>query len=957
MLAAALALGLGVALLEGYVFGFVPLVPGALFLPPAQPLEAVLFVLAGASLLGLATRARRLREVCAVLAMLLSGLLLAEYLFAVDLPLDWLLFADQIGQLAHIFPGRPAPMSCAGFLGLSILLLIGPGPQTGPRTWHAVLLVAVTIIPLLAIAGHLGNVPELYGLSPVSGIGLHTALGLLTLAIGVASSTHRAAFVELATSHEPGTVLLRRLLPLAVLLPILFAVGSIQALRLGFYQVHVGLTIFVSLFIGISLWAAFRAAGVARRVEAERRAADGAQARLELRNRLLEAEAAAQAALQESEEHTRELLDILSHTPVTARGLDGRIRFWSAGAERLYGWSSTEAIRAGAEDLLQTELPVSQGEVEETLLQHGEWLAELTRRTRDGTTLRIATHWILHRDATGHPDAIIEVDDDVTEQRRAEGAVRSSEARYRALVAATARIVWTTSADGREPVDMSQWVDFTGQSTYESGGGGWIRSLLPEDQPEATRVWHDALRERRPLVTQHRLLRRDGQYRHMEFRAVPVLDEQGSVREWVGSHTDVTDRVKAEEQLAQAQKLQAVGTLAGGVAHEVNNQLMAVLGFGDFVVKELGTDHPQTKDVEEMIRAAMRAAQIAQQLLTFSRRQVNQARVLSVHAAVATLAPVLERILGADKTLLVQPSRSHSQIMADPTQIDQVLINLAANARDAMGTSGRLSIATDEVLLDESYGRAHGVKHVIPGPYVRLTVSDTGCGMDRATLAKVFEPFFTTKPVGSGTGLGLSTVYGIVKQHDGFVWAYSEPGLGTTIKIYFPAAAGAAARPAQAVPEALVERTPIEPGLVLVVEDEAAVRQLVRRSLEAVGLTVLEAENGNQALEVVARRQERPKLVLTDVIMPGLNGRELSERLARTQPGLPVLFMSGYTGDDVLARSLLPDEAAFIQKPFAPEELVARVRAMLAQTAPRSPQPRAAEGGNTGSRESSSRAH
>jgi two-component system cell cycle sensor histidine kinase/response regulator CckA len=213
---------------------------------------------------------------------------------------------------------------------------------------------------------------------------------------------------------------------------------------------------------------------------------------------------------------------------------------------------------------------------------------------------------------------------------------------------------------------------------------------------------------------------------------------------------------------------------------------------------------------------------------------------------------------------------------------------------------------------------------------VRLTVSDTGCGMDRATLAKIFEPFFTTKPVGSGTGLGLSTVYGIVKQHEGFIWAYSEPGHGTAIKVYFPAATEAAVRaavtPAIESPSA---RKPLEPGLVLVVEDEAAVRQLVRRSLEAVGLTVVEAENGHQALEVVSGRREPPKLVLTDVIMPGLNGRELSERLATSQPGLPVLFMSGYTGEDVQARSLLPQEAAFIQKPFAPEELVAKVRTML----------------------------
>jgi len=248
-----------------------------------------------------------------------------------------------------------------------------------------------------------------------------------------------------------------------------------------------------------------------------------------------------------------------------------------------------------------------------------------------------------------------------------------------------------------------------------------------------------------------------------------------------------------------------------------------------------------------------------------------------------------------------------------------------------MGTGGRLTISTDEVVLDDRYAREHGLKHVVPGPYVRLIVSDTGCGMDRQTLAKIFEPFFTTKPVGSGTGLGLSTVYGIVKQHEGFIWAYSEPGHGTTIKIYLPAAAAEQPATAAQPADAPVERAPLEPGLVLVVEDEAAVRQLVRRSLEAVGLTVLEAENGQQALEVVSRRRELPKLVLTDVVMPGLNGRELSERLATAQPGLPVLFMSGYTDDDVLVRSLLPEAAPFIQKPFGPDELVAKVRRMLAQ--------------------------
>jgi two-component system cell cycle sensor histidine kinase/response regulator CckA len=263
-----------------------------------------------------------------------------------------------------------------------------------------------------------------------------------------------------------------------------------------------------------------------------------------------------------------------------------------------------------------------------------------------------------------------------------------------------------------------------------------------------------------------------------------------------------------------------------------------------------------------------------------------------------------------------------------------VLINLAANARDAMSTGGRLTIGTDDVALDEAYAAARGVRHLVAGPYVRLTVSDTGCGMDAATLAKVFEPFFTTKPVGAGTGLGLSTVYGIVKQHEGFIWAYSEPGLGTTLKIYLPAAAPDAhdaPEPEIGVP---VDRTSaLEPAVILVVEDEPSVRSLVRRSLEAVGLVVVEAENGRQALELVATMSEQPSLVLTDVIMPGLNGRELSEALALTQPDIPVVFMSGYTGDDVLARSLLPVTAPFIQKPFSPEELVARVRMLLSSIA------------------------
>jgi PAS domain S-box-containing protein len=932
LLAAVAAIAFGLAVWSGYVLGIGRPLLLSPFLLPTPPLTGALFLTAGAGLLALRLGAPRLQTALALVTTLVAGAVMAEYLFGLDLGLDLLLFPREVFESSRIYPGRPAPVSAAAFLALGLTLLAG-GRRMGERMRraHTAVTLAAVVLPVIPIVGHLLGVPELHTFALRLGTALHTAVVMLVLAAGVAATTDEAAVLHLVRGRDPGTILLRLLLPLAVLVPLVFAAGSIAATHLGLYDAHVGLVLFVSGCIGALLAVAFWVVGIVRRADAERRAADHAQAQLTLRDQRLRAETAAAEAARESERQTRELLEILSHAPVLARGVDGKIRFWSAGAERLYGWTAEEAQGAVARELVPTGFPVLEREAEAALLERGEWHAELSRRARDGSTLRVASHWILHRDPNGRPDAVIEVDNDVTERVRAREALRRSEARYRALVAATARIVWTSTADGRRALDLTQWVAFTGQTSLEAAGSGWLQAIQPDDRPEAVQVWKQAVLERKPLVTTHRLRRADGEYRYMEARAVPVLDGQGEVREWVGAHADITDRILAQEQLAQAQKLQAVGTLAGGVAHEVNNQLMAVLGFGDFVLKELGPDHPQAADVEEMIRGADRAARVAQQLLTFSRRQVNQTRLLDLHAAVGGLVPVLRRLLGADKSLVVLEHGAQHRVLADPTQVDQVLINLAANARDAMSTGGRLTIGTDDLVLDEAYGRAHGVEHLVPGPYVRLTVSDTGCGMDRETLARIFQPFFTTKPVGAGTGLGLSTVYGIVKQHDGFIWAYSEPGLGTTMKLYWPAAGDTCElAPEPPVEGPLADRSSFDPALVLVVEDEPAVRTLVRRTLEGVGLAVLEAENGRQALEAVATMRDPPRLVLTDVIMPGLNGRELSEALSLSQPGLPVLFMSGYTGDDVLARSLLPAHAPYIQKPFAPEELVTRVRALLA---------------------------
>ncbi len=923
---------LGAAAVEAYIFGIGPPIFAKPFLPPTVPLTAVMFVLIGGSLLALKAGLPRPQLAAAAGTVLIAALVLAEYLIWRNLGLDTLLFPDDVDLIPSAFPGRPAPISTSCFLLLGLaLVLTRQGWHLQHRRLHQSALIVAGVLPLVAIVGHLFGVAELYAFAPGVGTSLVAALLFLLAAIGVAAATHEAAIIELLVGPDPGTILLRRLLPVAVLIPLLFAVGSLLALRLGLYQKHVVLALFATGFIGLSVAAAFRMAAVVRRADAERRAAEWAEADMALSERLLQAEQATGVALRESVRQTRELLEILNHAPVLARGLDGRIQFWSAGAQRLYGWDEKEAVGADAFKLLHTELPVPAEEAEATLVERGEWHAELSRRSRTGGRVQVASHWILHRDPEGRPGAVIEVDNDVTEQKHAEEALRRGEARYRALVAAAAQIVWTASADGRRPIDTSQWEAFTGQTGSEATWGGWFEAIHPDDRTEALRAWSDAVARRQPLAAEHRLRRRDGEYRSMEVRAVPVLDEQGRIREWVGAHTDITDRVHAEEQLNQAQRLQAVGTLAGGVAHEVNNQLMAVLGFGDFVLGALGPEHPQVGDVREMVGAATRAARVAQQLLTFSRRQVKQTQILDLHDAITALRPVLERLLGADKVLVLRPNRARRRVLADATQIDQVLINLAANARDAMRSGGQLTLSTDDVVLNQEYADAHRVSRLAPGPYVRITISDTGTGMSKETLAKVFEPFYTTKPVGAGTGLGLSTVYGIVKQHDGFIWPYSEPGMGTTMKIYLPAAPESARASREVEPEPVLEMPQaIESALVLVVEDEPAIRELVRRTLEGAGLEVIEAENGQQALDIFALGGEPPKLVLSDVIMPVLNGRELSDALADIHPHVPVLFMSGYTGDDVLARSLLPDTAPFIQKPFAPEELLSRVRRMLA---------------------------
>jgi signal transduction histidine kinase/CheY-like chemotaxis protein len=414
-------------------------------------------------------------------------------------------------------------------------------------------------------------------------------------------------------------------------------------------------------------------------------------------------------------------------------------------------------------------------------------------------------------------------------------------------------------------------------------------------------------------------------YRRVVGRAVPVLDADGSVREWIGAVTDVEERKLAEDRLRRAERLETVGRLAGGIAHEANNQMSVILGSAQFVLRRPDIPDVVREDVEHIRRAAERTAGITQQLLAFSRRQVLQPHVLDLNALLQRSEPILRRTLGERSGLALHTAAGLGRVKADPGQLEQVLLNLVLNARDAMPGGGSVTIETSNVTLTPAYAAQKPVATIAPGPHVLLSVSDTGTGMDRETMGRAFEPFFTTKPLGEGTGLGLATVYGIVKQSEGYVWVYSEPGRGTTVKIYLPVVG------AMATDRGRQDSAPMALGgeVILVVEDEPSVRAILSRALREQGYTVLEAAHGREAVAVADNPDTRIDLVIADIVMPGLAGRDLAERLGGMRPGVPVLFTSGYTGHDVVERGLIERDWPFLAKPVTPEALARKVRELL----------------------------
>ena len=536
-------------------------------------------------------------------------------------------------------------------------------------------------------------------------------------------------------------------------------------------------------------------------------------------------------------------------------------------------------------------------------------------------------------DETGGLIGAVHIMSDITDHKQAEEALRRSEEKYRTIL--------ENIEEGYFEVDIAGNFTFFNDSICRIWGYPkeelmGMNDRQYTDQGNAKKLFqafNKVYRTGEPAREfDWEIIRKDGTKKYIEASVSLQKDPSGKPMGFRGVIRDITERKQTEEEMAavqeqfrQSQKMEAVGQLAGGIAHDFNNLLTVIHGYSELILTSLDENSRLRQDVREIIHASERASSLTRQLLAFSRKQILQPKVLDLNAHVSNMDKMLRRMIGENIELMTLLAKDLGRTKADPGQIEQVILNLAVNARDAMLNGGKLTIETANIELDENYTRSH--IGVTPGHYVMLSVSDTGVGIAREVKERIFEPFFTTKEKGKGTGLGLSTVFGIIQQSGGNIWVYSEPGLGTTFKIYLPRIEEDTE---SLKPSAVSTKSLQGSETILLVEDEEIVRKLACTILQKNGYEVLEAPNGEEALRIVQGQNGNPiHLLVTDVVMPGMSGRQLADRLERVRPGTKVLFMSGYTDDTIVHHGVLDPGIAYIQKPFTPDALASKVRDIL----------------------------
>ncbi|MFP4650723.1 MAG: ATP-binding protein, partial [Desulfobacterales bacterium] len=516
---------------------------------------------------------------------------------------------------------------------------------------------------------------------------------------------------------------------------------------------------------------------------------------------------------------------------------------------------------------------------------------------------------------------------DVTNRKQAEDALRQRESLLQRIFDILPIGLWFADENGRllrgNPAGVEIWgaEPLVDPSEY----GVFTARRYPSGEAVTPDTWALARTIRSGATILDELLEIDafdGKKKIILNSTAPVLDEKGDIEGAVVINQDVTEREKLQCQLNQAQKMESVGRLAGGVAHDFNNMLSIINGYAEITIDMLDPGHPVRQNIREIYNAGTRSADIVKQLLAFARRQTISPRQLDLNDTISGMLKMLQRLIGENIELTWHPGNNLWPVKIDPSQVDQIMANLAVNARDAISNVGKLTIETKNVVCDEEYCKAYA--YFIPGQYVMLAVSDDGCGMETEIQSNLFEPFFTTKETGKGTGLGLSTIYGIVKQNNGFINVYSEPGIGTTFKIYLPR--HETDEVSDISTKAPTEHMPTGSETILLVEDETPILRMARATLEKLGYTVLTAASPKYALELARDHDGEVHLLITDLVMPEMNGRDLALHLAGDNPELKTLYMSGYTADVIARHGIIDEGVKFIQKPFSLKDLAAKVR-------------------------------
>jgi len=624
--------------------------------------------------------------------------------------------------------------------------------------------------------------------------------------------------------------------------------------------------------------------------------------------------------LVESEFRYRRIFETATDGIVLLEKREGHIVHANPAAETMLGYSAAEYVGKMLEDI---GVPLNMSDfptIMESLNKRGILnYKNVPVKTKSGQNIYADIYMV---DRASLAQCNIR---DITNHKKAEQGLKESEERYRIIFEGASEGILVADMETRRFRYCNPAICGMLGYSEEELIGLCVTDIHPKESLDHVLAEFEAqARGDKVLAPSLPCLRKDGSVVFADVQTTAAVIDGRECN--VGFFTDVTKRRQIEAQLRQTQKMEAIGTLAGGVAHDFNNILTTIIGYADLMLMDIDTDKPLTEEIEEIKIAGERAAALTRQLLAFSRKQIVEPKIMDLNKLLTGIEKMLVRLIGEDIEILMIQEPALWKVEIDPGQMEQVIMNLAVNAKDAMPSGGKLTIETVNMDLNDNYFDEHGIVEKQPGSYVVLTVSDTGIGMDKGVQEHIFDPFYTTKEKGKGTGLGLSTIYGIVKQNNGFIWVYSEPGQGSTFKIYLP-------KVKRDVKEEEKGQTTVEnlsgSETVLIVEDDTSIRKLAQKSLQPHGYRVLVAENGEDALKISKEHEGTIDLIITDVVMPKMGGKETADRLQALHPQMKVIYMSGYTDNAIVRHGVLASGLNFLEKPFSPRALARKVREVL----------------------------